>query len=964
MGSHPSAPRRSERASSVAETVAEVDEPLDPLATPQTSAPAASQDPPRDIGRFALLDELGRGGMGVVFAAFDPRLDRKVALKVVRPSSHRDLDHVRLLREARAMAKLSHPNVVHVYDVGEYEGQVYIAMEMVEGQTLRDVLKSDVPVTQALELLRQAGRGLAAAHQAGLVHRDFKPENVLVGADGRARVADFGLVHPVSGATPREDQVIDDGGQGVTGTGALMGTPAYMAPEQFLRLTTDARTDQFAFAICYYEGLCGRRPFAGESLASLAVEVVEGTPRPLPAAADASAQVRRAIERGLSRSPEERFPSMEALLEQLEPAPRRRMPVLAVGTLAFGAMALGLLVRPGSTETPPMVCDGAPDRVAEVWSEERRERLQQGLERVEPTTSASINTVADRTERYLERWSRAHLRLCRARARGLRSQAVVDRESACLERGIRALDAVLTRLESPRPGDLERAPIALSRLADPAECGIPGQLPDAGDGPLTDSELAANVEELDRALARLESSAPLNTPEEQSTSTAEVLAGARATAHEPLVARALLVHAEALLELGSREEARRARSEALGLAMRSEDRGALAWASLALFDMALNDGDRADRLSTWTEVSAAAVAGAGSPPAMVLEHELLLARLSAATVDYAGALRHIDAADQTRDLLDPDDPRLIGLDLEEVRIATQAALHERAEAAFARALARSRRLYGDDHPSMGTLHRDRGIRLVLAGRFEEALADFERAAELIELRFGVDHPRTVEMKLQIAIALDEQGRHEDALVYLQGAMAAQRRAGRADSELSGIIENSRCYALYRLSRHDEAAAACERALGAFEAVGEAQGTSAAIVRVNQALIERGRGHPELALSHDRAAVDTLDRLLGDDEFTSYALLGLGEDFLALDDPELAVEPLERALRIRTQRSPDPGLVAEAQWALGRALWARGKDPERARLLVRSAVDGWSSGEGDWDATVAQARAWLDAHGED
>ncbi|NUO53824.1 MAG: serine/threonine protein kinase, partial [Polyangiaceae bacterium] len=244
--------------------------------------------PERTIGRYVVVSRVGAGGMGEVFKAYDPMLGRLVAIKRVFSAKAPEVETQRLRREAQAIAQLSHPNVIAVYDVGTSD-ELFMAMEYVEGMPLQKWLESRrQPLDQILGVFLQAARGLAAAHDAGLVHRDFKPSNVLVGDDGRVRVLDFGLARrpelddePVdeeeSGHPPR---LLD---QELTKPGTLSGTPRYMAPEQFLARDVDGRTDQFGFCVALYEALTDRRPFDGEQgILALAENVVKGRLIPIP----------------------------------------------------------------------------------------------------------------------------------------------------------------------------------------------------------------------------------------------------------------------------------------------------------------------------------------------------------------------------------------------------------------------------------------------------------------------------------------------------------------------------------------------------------------------------------------------------------------------------------------------------------------------------------------------------------
>jgi hypothetical protein len=313
------------------------------------SSPGGTRELPRgtNVGRYVLLDVLGAGGMGVVYAAYDPDLDRKVALKMMRRGIETEELKTRQLREAQAMARLNHANVIAIYDYGSHGGDVFIVMELVDGTTLAEWLAA-APRSRAEIMVRflAAGRGLAAAHALGLVHRDFKPQNVLIGSDSSVRVSDFGLVcaEGAEPAVPVEPGIASsdafDGG--LTVRGALMGTPTYMAPEQHGGEPATASTDQFAFCVALWEALYGQRPFAGTTLPALARATRAGKIDEPPDGAGVPAWIRRTVARGLSSAPSERHPSMEALLQALakDPARRLRRIALAVGAIAVIAVVI------------------------------------------------------------------------------------------------------------------------------------------------------------------------------------------------------------------------------------------------------------------------------------------------------------------------------------------------------------------------------------------------------------------------------------------------------------------------------------------------------------------------------------------------------------------------------------------------------------------------------------------------
>ncbi|MEM9491819.1 MAG: serine/threonine-protein kinase, partial [Myxococcota bacterium] len=393
-------------------------------------------------GRFVIIEQLGQGGMGVVYSAYDPQLDRRVALKVLRADAgtRNDGDRARdrLLREAQALARLSHPHVVPIHDVGVISSddevdsgrhggdQVYLVMEFVVGRTLRDWASDDERSwREVLAVYEQAGRGLAAAHAAGLVHRDFKPDNALIGEDGRVRVLDFGLArgrHELEDSSDDRDaesaaaatrdalslestmdmNALSDGesdtgravgpdtlmppaeagggrlGERMTATGAILGTPAYMAPEQLLGHKVGPAGDQYSFCVAIYEALYGQRPHAGATLAAITAHRVSGRLREPPPRSAVPGWIFSVLRRGLARQPDERYPSMDELLSALGRDParvRRRWLIgLAAAVVVAGSLTVaGLAVTRARSAVAP--CTGGAEMMAELWGDSRREEL-------------------------------------------------------------------------------------------------------------------------------------------------------------------------------------------------------------------------------------------------------------------------------------------------------------------------------------------------------------------------------------------------------------------------------------------------------------------------------------------------------------------------------------------------------------------------------------------------------------
>ena len=355
-------------------------------------------DEPLRLGRFVVLERLGEGGMGVVFSGYDPTLDRKVAIKVLRsqPGDEGDRQRLRTLREAQALARLAHPNVIGVFEVGELEGSVFIVMEFVRGVTLKRWLAQPRPVPEVVAALLAAGRGLLAAHRAGIVHRDFKPDNVMVGEDGAVRVLDFGLarLHVEADevvATQPDAPLPAPGSEGLTRTGVKVGTPAYMAPEQWAGTTPDARSDQYSFCAVLYEALHGVRPNAGDTIAGLTGAEPEAPLPTSPVRAGVPGWLQAAVRRGLARAPEDRFPTLADLLDLLarDPEAARRQRRRWAGQIAAAIAATALLVVAlGVTVTA--IRRATAERQAEARREALREQIGELRGRGEAAEAARL----------------------------------------------------------------------------------------------------------------------------------------------------------------------------------------------------------------------------------------------------------------------------------------------------------------------------------------------------------------------------------------------------------------------------------------------------------------------------------------------------------------------------------------------------------------------------------------------
>jgi predicted Ser/Thr protein kinase len=413
------------------------------------------------LGRFRLFDRLGAGGMGTVYAAYDEQLDRKIAIKLIHPRRQDPDLRARTLREARALARLSHPNVVHVYDVGEIDEQLFIAMEFLAGPTLRAWMDAEArPWREALAVFCQAGEGLAAAHASGMIHRDFKPHNAMFGAEGRVRVLDFGLARfdavagnsDASSSSPAQTEIA------LTMTGAVMGTPAYMAPEQIGGRDVSALSDQFGFCVALYEALYGVRPFAGRTFAELCEALTKGVISPRPRDTEVPRWVHAVLLRGLALEPDQRHPSMSELLAALHRDPSRvRRRRLSLGLVSMIVVTGSVLAWRYAAEPAAERCLDARETIAVVWNEERALELREHLLAEHGERALEVMAIVKPgLDRYADDWAQMRNEACQTHASGHQSDHVFDRRTACLDSAFRSLVLFLQSVERADSGELDQ----------------------------------------------------------------------------------------------------------------------------------------------------------------------------------------------------------------------------------------------------------------------------------------------------------------------------------------------------------------------------------------------------------------------------------------------------------------------------------------------------------------------------
>ena len=936
---------------------------------------------PVTIGRYRVLDRLGHGGMGVVYSAYDLELDRRVAIKLLLAERLSSAAERRLRREAQAMAKVTHANVVSVIEVGEHGGQTFVVMEYIRGRSLAQWSAEPHDWRETVDVFVQAGRGLAAAHRAGIIHRDFKPHNVMIvdeGADvGRVKVLDFGLARAAelgSAEAAVDGEPAAEFAARLTATGALMGTPAYMAPEQLHGAPADERSDQYSFAASLYEALYAELPFKGDSFAALIRQVLEGELPPPPSAA-VPAWVHRLLVRALSRDPGARFESMSALCDALagDPGAKRRSFALAASlcvVVGAGAWGIGSFAAEGVDP-----CTGPSFELGGVWDDERAAQVRASLM---ATGSPYAEEAASRTIRVLDEyageWSAGRREACAEHRAGAISSELLDLQTACLGRrraGLGALGDLLIEADS---AVLERATEAAASLPQIAACRDHDAL--LGD-PLSPQEgaLRDQVQGARERLAGAVALASAGRLDGAAEAAATIAAEAESLGFLPLIAEAQLRIGAIAIERLKTEEAERALSRAIAAALESDADRIAAEALIRRFYVR---GDRlgdADGAAADSALAAPLAARFREVPYLRWLYLNNLGVLKLRSRDYDGASRFLEEASsieggpnpvehagtlanlgivarERNDLhgaqegllaarrhveteLGPEHPLIAALIPHEANV-----LWELGRADEARALLRAllSRPGAESSAHIGAWPRINLARLELEPRrYREAQALVEAALDLIE---PSDVAPRVQSEVVLAIACAGLGEIEEARVLREEALSR-------GVERFGVASVTAISALLVAARYADVVGDAEslearlrQVLAELRAADRLDEASAAFVQVGlanvlvgaAALDERGE-----ALALATAAAATIRSLDGDNSIDlGDAEVSRGRALLAAGEHAPAAAALLAAVELYEPRldADDPRL-AQARLAAAKALLAVGRARESTPLLEQA-----------------------------
>jgi eukaryotic-like serine/threonine-protein kinase len=920
-----------------------------------TPPPPAGQLPlgpvPGDrIGRYQIVKLLGAGGMGRVYAAYDAELERSIALKVLRPelAASAGLLAERLMRESRLMAKVTHPSVITVHDVGRSGDAVFIAMELIRGETLGAYARRVKPGwREVLDIMERAGAGLAAAHATGIVHRDFKPENVLVhvkdGVVDRVVVTDFGVARAASEVplTPMYAPLLARGGVAdprLTATGMAVGTPAYMAPEQLDGDVADQRADVFAFAVSAWELLFGARPFPGKTVAEIRAALLEplrapkgGVPR----------RVVRVLVRALARDRSERWPDMPSLVRALQRArPQRR-------GLAVAAAAAVVVLGAGGFAATRYYAAGEDDPCARslaaadaAYSPLRELQLRGAL--------ASDPKLRDTA---VERLRKARASLRDSVTAACHAPVPSANVTACLEARRVELAGVAEdlALDGPRYASIMLNLVGGPKLCKPDTQGMSARVPD-------DRALRRRVTELRHELFDAEHARESGDYKRAIASVTRISAAAK-DLWPRLQAETLYVLATIESQGGDAKKGMATMREAAALAERVHHDYIATNAWIQLAQNVTGDSGDPQRGLEYITYADAALDRIGRPPDVLA---MLEYTRGVALVDTARYKEGEVALRKSVELSEQSSPDTLPMAIQGLGyLYEDQGRFEEAVTMYRRALDGMAKLVVT--PVAAVLIRDRlAVCLSTLGKAEEAEREARRAVELAD---RVLDPANIDRAIahtNLAQVLDEAGQFEAALAEAEGATRAIGKYGERTQRYAEVV-SLEASILVDLDRNAEADKRFARACEIMALVG---GDSATVVAECN-LRRSGALH---GMHKDAEAARLLDTVLPMLEAAygprhvqlaeAHASRGviraeLGRHAEALSDLELAVS-------IYGESTVDPTHLAHAQIALGMEAWA--KDKARGRALVTQGLDTLAKADAaTWAETRHEAETWLASH---
>lgn len=983
----------------------------DPLEARRVAAVVESRlfgGPPRPriaLGRYVVLKRLGAGGGGIVHAAYDPELDRKVAIKLLHAggagTDGSSRSRTRLLREAQAMARLAHPNIIAVYDVGTFEAEaafdlipegdrptgnddredddgedVYVVMELVRGPSLSEwFAEKRRPWREVLAVMLQAAKGLAAAHKAGLVHRDFKPSNVIVGDDGRVRVLDFGLVSASQDRAPGASSSGLSGAPSastsdsisklgvnpteaaldtpVTFEGAVVGTPAYMAPEQHRGDETDERTDQYALCVSLFEGLHGTRPFSGSTLPELQRAKED------KAFAKRDASVPRWLDelilRGLEPDPARRHPSMAALIAGLQHDRGRRLRRLLIAGAAVAGLSAASYGVYASQQAKTQHCEREAKALAGAWNEDAKPKVRAAFEKTGRDYATTVWSTVDRLlTRYADEWGNARATSClAATVTGTQTMADMSAQMLCLDRGRARFEGLLESFGAANEKVVETAVPAVSSLRSPNDC-LSLTTEEA-----VDPARAKQLLEVERAVAAMDGDIRAARFDDARVRADETVERARALGDDTGLARAYSGLSRLDSAEGDYAASEISGKQALYAAERAGDRDL---ALSALLRVTLVVGVHLARyeegmhLADLTQAKLAGQSGHERRRARLIYYrgrlQVVDGRYADAEASFVEALEVANAAPR------PDRYLIAAIhNLQGVTLDRRGRYRDALES-YRLAWEMRREIFGDDHPYTMNSFGNMAIMRSYAGEYEASEGELAQAVVLMNKGYGPGHPRTAWFISEHAEVLRKLDRLEEALELERKALAIRIQRLGPQHPSTASSRRSVAVVLNALGQPAEALELVDATLAAWDEPDGQRSLPRHLVVRARSLRKLGRT-PEARRDLDRALALAEGGYGSEHPVTRQVLSELGAALLDQRQPGEAIVVLERARGICDASELPPIECAPTWFLLARALVESDRDVRQGVQLANRALAEHQR-RGLHAKQADEIAAWLDA----
>lgn len=927
-------------------------------ATDEAKSPASEYPPGSRVGRYQVVKVMGSGGMGVVYEAHDPELERQVALKVVRVSGgsrERELrTQTRMLREAHALAQLSHPNVVTVYDCGRTTDGVFIAMELVDGQTLGEWAKAEPrSVSQILAQYVSAGDGLAAAHAAGIVHRDFKPHNVIVGQDGRARVIDFGLARATSNIDSQASQSQDGSCESqsdakmsaapvqsfanpegtadpvrltalsvdLTQAGTVMGTPRYMSPEQHAGQRGDAASDQYSFCASLYEALAGVPPYAGRTAATIRRNILRGRLQPPVRGRRIPGWLRKVLIKGLSLSPADRYAGMTQLLRPLKRDRRQLWIAAGVAALVVAAIAIPFAMQHGRDQST--MCRANARRVDDLVNGASWGPIERAFKTRIPFAADSVlRTTRTTLDAFIGTWREGYVAACDATWKdGSQSAHLLDLRMACLERKRHKMEALVQTL--PQLNDVDTiytVPERILELSSVRECDDTERLTQTAPLPVgkdAEAKVRAVQKDVDRASAlivagKFADALPL---------VAQAIPAAEKLGFAPLLAELYFTKGRAEALSMSHDQALKTLEVAGKHAAASKDLAQLTNTLVSMMNIYISgssDFAKADVLRSPLEML---LTGVNAP---TLRAEYLLSRASLA---YEQGKLEVGrkAALEAVEILRRDDDKLL----------------------LSRALAQTAPILLDLDDASG------------------AQAMLEEALHIVEAKFGTAHPLMSSIISNLAsVSADEMNFEKTANYDKRSLDIAVQTVGELHQR-TGIAAMNLGTTYRAVRNFDEAEKLFKRARGIFEKTLAKDHIMIDACNVNFASVAYYRGDfDEAARRYETVLAHLSEVGNGETRWAADAMHPLGLSYIRLGRLDEAGAMLERAVALRkTIYGEENSQVYSTMYGQARLAVARGQDKKAREIIAYVRAHTPKDDTTGTDAEGAKSEATPNGHAD-